>query len=222
MNKGIEFFDKMLTCALVQVNFVKLKKIVEYFDKTLTCAYGMGVDKADIRTVVHRDCPPSVEAYLQESGRAGRDGLPAKAILLWGPDDDAQILRAKTEADRKRIMGLLDYARNVHECRREALLKLLDYDSAGDSPETACCDVCENTASDKLREEESIINFFKKNHRCYTLNEATQILAQEENINISENEARQVIEKLISMNTLRKLKGFLWRGRITTINHQTI
>ncbi|MCL2127999.1 MAG: RecQ family ATP-dependent DNA helicase, partial [Treponema sp.] len=49
-----------------------------------TCAYGMGVDKADVRTVIHRDCAPSVEAYLQEAGRAGRDGAQSKAILLWG------------------------------------------------------------------------------------------------------------------------------------------
>ena len=48
-----------------------------------TSAYGMGVDKPNIRTVVHREMPESVEAYLQETGRAGRDGKPSRAILLW-------------------------------------------------------------------------------------------------------------------------------------------
>jgi ATP-dependent DNA helicase RecQ len=176
----------------------------------------MGVDKADIRTVIHRDCPPSVEAYLQESGRAGRDGKASRAFLLWGPEDDRELKRAKNSVSRQRLNSLMDYARNTSKCRREALLHLLNYEGQGDSPETACCDVCENMASDKLREEKSIINFFQKNRRRYKLNEAIQILAQVKDIIISENEARQVIEKLISMNALRILKGFLWRGCITT------
>ena len=54
---------------------------------TATSAYGLGVDKPDIRTVVHRDVPYSVEAYLQESGRGGRDGRPAECLLLYGAED---------------------------------------------------------------------------------------------------------------------------------------
>ncbi len=52
-----------------------------------TNAFGMGVDKADIRLVLHHDLPGSVESYYQEAGRAGRDGAPAKALLLWGLGD---------------------------------------------------------------------------------------------------------------------------------------
>jgi ATP-dependent DNA helicase RecQ len=142
-----------------------------------TCAYGMGVDKADIRTVIHRDCPPSVEAYLQESGRAGRDGKASKAILLWGPDDALAKRRAKREADRLRLEALLAYGRNTADCRREALLALLNYEGGGDSPESECCDVCSGEAKALLREEESVLGFFRKNRRAYTMEEAIPVLA---------------------------------------------
>jgi ATP-dependent DNA helicase RecQ len=52
-----------------------------------TSAFGLGVDKPDIRYVVHYQVPGALEAYVQEAGRAGRDGLPARCILLWLPDD---------------------------------------------------------------------------------------------------------------------------------------
>jgi ATP-dependent DNA helicase RecQ len=180
-----------------------------------TCAYGMGVDKANIRTVIHRDCPPSVEAYLQESGRAGRDGQPSRAILLWGPDDGQAITRAKTGPDRERMAGLLAYSRDAGRCRRKALLSLLNYEGADDSPETACCDVCEGKAGTLLREEPALIGFFKKNRRCYTLKEAVRVLAASEYINWSEDEVKQAIKLLLRDKRLRMLKIPFWKDKIT-------
>jgi ATP-dependent DNA helicase RecQ len=180
-----------------------------------TCAFGMGVDKSDIRTVIHRDCPPSVEAYLQESGRAGRDGKPSRAVLLWGGGDEAQLKRAKTDRDKQRIAALLRYGRDTKNCRREALLALLDYDSSGDSPPEHCCDVCDGTAAEDMREEKMLLGFFRKNRRVYAMNEAVQVLSAAADIRWSEGEAKQAVRELIKMKKIRESKNFLWKHTLT-------
>jgi ATP-dependent DNA helicase RecQ len=175
----------------------------------------MGVDKADIRTVIHRDCPPSVEAYLQESGRAGRDGLQSQAVLLWGPEDAGALKRAGSEAARRRLAELLDYARDTGHCRRAALLGLLDYEGGGESPESFCCDVCQGEARAELREEASLVDFFRKNKRAYTLDEAAALLARSETIRWPEEDIKRCIRFLIGEGKLKKLGGLFWKNRIT-------
>lgn len=179
-----------------------------------TCAYGMGVDKADIRTVIHRDCPPSVEAYLQEAGRAGRDGQQSKAILLWGPEDEKALTRAKSAMERSRLAALLDYARDTARCRRHKLLEMLDYNNAGEVPETECCDVCQDTAADVLREEASLIDFFRKNNRSFTDYEAVRVMAGCETNRLSEGEALQLINYLLKIGRLKKMNYFPWKNKI--------
>jgi len=88
-----------------------------------TCAFGMGVDKKNIRTVIHRDAPPTVEAYVQEAGRGGRDGTIAEAVLLWSPADRKRLEKLPSPA-KERASVLIAFAESGR-CRREVLLEAL-------------------------------------------------------------------------------------------------
>ncbi|MFT5064134.1 MAG: ATP-dependent DNA helicase RecQ [Gammaproteobacteria bacterium] len=113
-----------------------------------TVAFGMGIDKPNVRFVAHLDMPSSVEAYYQETGRAGRDGTPSDAWMLYGLNDVVQrrqmIERSPSLEERKRVErhkldGMLAYC-ELSSCRRENLLGYFGQDSA------ACgnCDTCTN------------------------------------------------------------------------------
>ena len=111
-----------------------------------TVAFGMGVDKPDIRWVAQADLPKGVEAYYQEIGRAGRDGLPADTLTLYGPDDirfrRQQIDEGAAPVDRKqadhgRLNALLGLAEALG-CRRQVLLSYF----GEDSEPCGNCDLC--------------------------------------------------------------------------------
>jgi ATP-dependent DNA helicase RecQ len=113
-----------------------------------TVAFGMGIDKPNVRFVVHYDLPRHIEGYYQETGRAGRDGLPADALLLFGAQDIAtarRLIDNNANAEQQRIEvhklnAMVALAESV-TCRRRVLLNYF-----GDRLEQDCgnCDVCQD------------------------------------------------------------------------------
>ncbi len=127
---------------LVQKQFLKdhLQVVVA------TVAFGMGINKSNVRFVVHHDVPRSVEAFYQETGRAGRDGMPAEALLLYDERDGARIKKwiadgstaERFAVEMHKFEAMQSFA-EAQTCRRQVLLNYF-----ADYRDTACgnCDVC--------------------------------------------------------------------------------
>jgi ATP-dependent DNA helicase RecQ len=125
-----------------QAAFVDSEEMV----MTATIAFGMGIDKPDVRFVAHAGVPKSIEAYYQETGRAGRDGDPAEAWLFWGAEDFARARRrieTEIEPDRRpqerERLNMLAAFVEAATCRRAILLRHF-----GEDPPEQCgnCDNC--------------------------------------------------------------------------------
>lgn len=143
-----------------------------------TCAFGMGIDKSDIRTVIHLEVSPTAEAYIQEAGRGGRDGSDTRAILLWSPEDEQNAL-AHPKGSRSRVLG--DFAQG-NQCRRQVLLDAL----GGEEVSCSGCDFCDAKEEGKklvtlATDIDDTIQFIKRNQYRWTMEQLAEKLRQRAN-----------------------------------------
>ena len=187
-----------------------------------TCAYGMGIDKRNIRTVIHLDVPSTVESYVQEAGRGGRDGDTANAILLWNRKDSLHF----SQFDKNSRYFAMRIFAETTACRRQTLLDALGAEQA------VCdgCDLCDarkgiKTSSENLIADYSIVlKLVKRKNKFYTKEtlekDAVKLLNAESRrilgLNIWNHKAfESIFSQLISDSKL-KIAKYLWKGRIYT------
>lgn len=188
-----------------------------------TCAYGMGMDKPDIRTVIHYGLPASVEAYLQESGRAGRDGAPAFAVLLHDVHEDDAARTAHDGMAARRAALMRRYAVSASGCRRTFLLSILGHPEAGS---VAChaCDRCDGVSMEVPDGARAIQDLARRHPRRFTARQAAafatgngaaiQATLRDSMQDWTPQEAEEALDNAIAAGLIRRVRQGPWRQRL--------
>lgn len=186
-----------------------------------TCAYGMGVDKKDIKTVVHLEPPETAEAYIQEAGRGGRDGSIAKAILLWSLNDS---LAFGLHGENSRQAYIKRFA-ETEDCRRQVLLDAL----GGEQAFCSGCDLCEARMKKKktayVADWKMTYSIVKRCKNFYSEEELEEEVSRRMGQKFQKELGLNVWNNSDSVDVVQQLKqsgkitesNFLWKGKLKAI-----
>lgn len=158
-----------------------------------TIAFGMGIDKPNVRFVIHYDLPRNLESYYQETGRGGRDGLECECVLFFSRGDkykidyfiDQMAKKEEREAARLKLKEVMDYCQST-TCRRKVLLQYFGEELKDDN--CAGCDVCLNPVkrTDATEEAKLLIKCVKEIGQRYGITHITEILTGSNSKKITE------------------------------------